>query len=478
MGTIRTLAELDTAVCRCRSCPRLVAWREEVARTRRAAFRDQEYWGRPVPGLRTGRRAHRDPRPRPGRARRQPDRSGLHRRPLRRRAVRRAVPGRAGQPADQRRPRRRPGADRHPDLRGRPVRAAGQQADSGRTRPSAHRWLRREVELLRPTVRVVVALGAFAWAAVLADPGRRLRGGRAESAADLRSRRTGGGARRADRCWVVTTSASRTPLPAGSPRQCWTTCSAPRGSAAGLAGLTGAGGCVSTGALVAARGGGRPARRGHARRRLRQPADRRPATASAAARDRRADPVGRVTAALRCRSDGSAAQPAPDRGPARPDVGVGRSVRGRRARDGRGAHLVAGAGTGSASGRSRCWSRSPRQRTRRPSSRSGRRWTPAWPSWTTRMPTRAGRSSPAGCGWRRPPPRPGPRGRPATRRPTWCPGCSPATTSAGRCWPRWPRSTGRPGSPGTRSTRPPGSRPGTALRQLRDELSAGARRGH
>ena len=35
----------------CRRCPRLVAWREQVARERRAAFRDEEYWGRPVPGF-------------------------------------------------------------------------------------------------------------------------------------------------------------------------------------------------------------------------------------------------------------------------------------------------------------------------------------------------------------------------------------------------------------------------------------------
>lgn len=35
----------------CRTCARLVAWRETVARERRAAFRDQEYWGRPVPGF-------------------------------------------------------------------------------------------------------------------------------------------------------------------------------------------------------------------------------------------------------------------------------------------------------------------------------------------------------------------------------------------------------------------------------------------
>lgn len=45
------LDALDAAVVTCRACPRLVAWREQVARERRAAFRDQEYWGRPVPGF-------------------------------------------------------------------------------------------------------------------------------------------------------------------------------------------------------------------------------------------------------------------------------------------------------------------------------------------------------------------------------------------------------------------------------------------
>lgn len=35
----------------CGACPRLVAWREETARTKRAAFRDQQYWGRAVPGF-------------------------------------------------------------------------------------------------------------------------------------------------------------------------------------------------------------------------------------------------------------------------------------------------------------------------------------------------------------------------------------------------------------------------------------------
>jgi len=45
------VAALDARVSDCRACPRLVAWREEVARTRRRAFRDQEYWGRPISGF-------------------------------------------------------------------------------------------------------------------------------------------------------------------------------------------------------------------------------------------------------------------------------------------------------------------------------------------------------------------------------------------------------------------------------------------
>jgi len=45
------LTALDAAIVRCRACPRLVAWREEVARVKRRSFMDQEYWGRPVPGF-------------------------------------------------------------------------------------------------------------------------------------------------------------------------------------------------------------------------------------------------------------------------------------------------------------------------------------------------------------------------------------------------------------------------------------------
>jgi uracil-DNA glycosylase family 4 len=42
---------LESQIVACRRCARLVAWREEVARERRRAYRDEEYWGRPVPGF-------------------------------------------------------------------------------------------------------------------------------------------------------------------------------------------------------------------------------------------------------------------------------------------------------------------------------------------------------------------------------------------------------------------------------------------
>ncbi len=46
-----SLEAVEAAVTTCRACPRLVEWREQVAREKRAAFADWEYWGRPVPGL-------------------------------------------------------------------------------------------------------------------------------------------------------------------------------------------------------------------------------------------------------------------------------------------------------------------------------------------------------------------------------------------------------------------------------------------
>ena len=45
------LEALERRVVRCRRCPRLVEWRELVAREKRAAFVDEEYWGRPIPGF-------------------------------------------------------------------------------------------------------------------------------------------------------------------------------------------------------------------------------------------------------------------------------------------------------------------------------------------------------------------------------------------------------------------------------------------
>jgi uracil-DNA glycosylase family 4 len=47
----RSLATLSAALVECRRCPRLVAWREKVAVEKRRAYRDETYWGRPVPGF-------------------------------------------------------------------------------------------------------------------------------------------------------------------------------------------------------------------------------------------------------------------------------------------------------------------------------------------------------------------------------------------------------------------------------------------
>lgn len=45
------LRELNEEIIRCRKCPRLVKYRERVAREKRLSFRDYEYWGKPVPGF-------------------------------------------------------------------------------------------------------------------------------------------------------------------------------------------------------------------------------------------------------------------------------------------------------------------------------------------------------------------------------------------------------------------------------------------
>ena len=51
MSGATSLVALEREIIACRACPRLVEWRERVAREKRAAFRDWDYWGRPVPGF-------------------------------------------------------------------------------------------------------------------------------------------------------------------------------------------------------------------------------------------------------------------------------------------------------------------------------------------------------------------------------------------------------------------------------------------
>src|SRR5205814_10474173 len=50
MAKLAALGKIAEIV-QCRRCPRLVQYREEVARTKVRRFRDQEYWGRPIPGF-------------------------------------------------------------------------------------------------------------------------------------------------------------------------------------------------------------------------------------------------------------------------------------------------------------------------------------------------------------------------------------------------------------------------------------------
>ena len=51
MSNQSQLEKLNEEIIQCRKCTRLVAWREEVARVKRKAYADQEYWGKPVPGF-------------------------------------------------------------------------------------------------------------------------------------------------------------------------------------------------------------------------------------------------------------------------------------------------------------------------------------------------------------------------------------------------------------------------------------------
>src|SRR5512140_1396504 len=46
-----TLEKLNSEIIACRKCPRLVEWREQVAHEKRKAYREHDYWGKPVPGF-------------------------------------------------------------------------------------------------------------------------------------------------------------------------------------------------------------------------------------------------------------------------------------------------------------------------------------------------------------------------------------------------------------------------------------------
>jgi uracil-DNA glycosylase family 4 len=159
------LEALEQEIVACRKCPRLVAWREEVARVKRAAYAEETYWGRPLPGfgdpeasvvvLGLAPAAHggnRTGRIFTG------DRSGdwlfaaLHR------------AGYANQPTSVRR-------DDGLTLRDAWVCAAVRCAPPANKPTPAERdtclpYAVREVELL-PSARVIVCLGAFAWDAAL-----------------------------------------------------------------------------------------------------------------------------------------------------------------------------------------------------------------------------------------------------------------------------------------------------------------------
>lgn len=161
------MADLDRALIECRACPRLVAWREQVALERRAAYRGEQYWGRPVPGFGpcdasivvlglapAAHGANRTGRVFTG------DRSGdwlfaaLHR------------AGLANQPTAT-------SADDGLRLIDTRVLAAVRCAPPANRPTPAERdtcsgWLDGELHLLRATMRVVVALGAFAWQSALA----------------------------------------------------------------------------------------------------------------------------------------------------------------------------------------------------------------------------------------------------------------------------------------------------------------------
>jgi uracil-DNA glycosylase len=173
-AAVRTVDELDAEVSVCRACPRLVEWREEVAVVKRKSYADEPYWGRPAPGFGSPRPrimivglapaahgANRTGRVFTG------DRSGdflfaaLHRAGLANQSL--CVDAADGLALNETR-----------------VAAAVRCAPPANAPTPAERatcapWLDAEWRLIAGSVRVVIALGAFAWRAAL----EMLRTGRA-----------------------------------------------------------------------------------------------------------------------------------------------------------------------------------------------------------------------------------------------------------------------------------------------------------
>lgn len=163
---VADLDELSARVSVCRACPRLVGWREEVACAKRRAYAEEPYWGRPVTGwgsahprillLGLAPAAHggnRTGRVFTG------DRSGdqlfaaLHR------------AGLVNQPIS---------VDAGDGLRANGIRVAAAvrcappgNAPTPAERAACEPWLAAEWRLIAPSVRVIVALGGFAWQAAL-----------------------------------------------------------------------------------------------------------------------------------------------------------------------------------------------------------------------------------------------------------------------------------------------------------------------
>jgi len=160
------LAELDARVSVCSACARLVAWREDVAVTKRASFADQPYWGRPIAGwgsptpslLIVGLAPAANGGNRTGRVF-TGDSSGdwlfasLHR------------VGLARQPTSVH------AGDGQRLLDARMVAAVRCAPPDNKPTPQERDtcapWIERELSLVAPSVKVVVCLGSFGWAAAL-----------------------------------------------------------------------------------------------------------------------------------------------------------------------------------------------------------------------------------------------------------------------------------------------------------------------